>query len=127
MIRLSLSVFALIAMVTLFASSPAAQEAKGLKGTYSTMLMDEKWTIAFDGDKKFIVKKKDELMVEGTYKVSKDEIEFTDKKGLIAAPETKVGTYRWKLENKKLTFTKIKDEVEGREKGLTSSPWTAEK
>ncbi|MBM3997133.1 MAG: hypothetical protein FJ303_23730 [Planctomycetes bacterium] len=126
MIRLSLSVFALIALVTLFASSPAAQEAKGLKGTFSTMLMDEKWTIAFDGDKKFIVKKKDELMVEGTYKVTKDEIEFTDKKGLIAAPET-VGTYRWKLENKKLTFTKIKDEVEGREKGLTSSPWTAEK
>lgn len=126
MIRPSLCPLALIALVSLDGWS-AAQEKEVLKGTYSTTLMAEKWTITFDGESRFTVKKKDELMVEGTYKATKDRIEFIDRKGPIAAAKAKAGKYQWKREGKKLTFTTVEDEVKGREMALTSSPWTAEK
>lgn len=127
MIRLWLCALTLIALVSLDGSSHAAQKKKELKGTFFTFLMDEKWSITFDGKSKFIVKKKNELMVEGSYKIRKEEIEFTDKKGPIAAVKEKAGKYEWNLDGKKLTFKKIEDDVKGRELGLTSSAWTAEK
>ena len=63
-------------------------------------------------------------VVEGTYRVSKDEIEFTDEKGPFAGTgDAKTGTYKWKLEGGKLTFTKVKDESEGRSRVLTAGAW----
>jgi hypothetical protein len=104
----------------------AAQVAQFPKGTFSASIRGEKVTLAFDGKDKFTVKRQDEVLVEGTYKAAKEQIEFTDVKGPIASPAAKPGKYQWKLEGKKLTFTKVEDESEGRAKSLTAEAWVME-
>jgi hypothetical protein len=97
------------------------------RGTYSAKLGEDKWSIRFEEKGKYTVLLKGEPVVEGTYKVKKDTISFQNEKGKFADPEAKrVGTYRWKLKGKSITFTKVKDENEGRVKALTSGPWTKE-
>src|SRR5262245_16283069 len=82
------------------------------------------WAVTFDGEGKFTVTRADKDVVEGTYKVNKDQIELTDEKGPFAGKDdAKTGTYKWKLENDKLTFTKVKDESEGRSRILTAGAW----
>jgi hypothetical protein len=82
------------------------------------------WTVNFDGKGKVIVTRAGREVVEGTYKVNKDEIDFTDEKGPFAGEgDAKTGTYKWKLEGAQLTFTKVKDESEGRSRILTAGPW----
>jgi|SRR5215216_2157787 len=80
------------------------------------------WALTFDGKGQFTVTQNGEDGVQGTYKVTKDKIEFMDQKGPLAEAG-KVGTYTWKLAGKSLTFTKIKDEAEGRSQSLTGGPW----
>jgi hypothetical protein len=127
MTRLPLIIVVLIALGSPIAPGSAGEDAKALKGTFATTFMREKWTITFDGDKMFTVKKKGELMVAGAYKVDKDRITFDDQSGPLASEKNSPGTYKWKLLNKRLTFTKIKDQVEGRVLALTSDPWTETK
>jgi hypothetical protein len=81
------------------------------------------------GDKqRFVLSKEDgETLVEGIYKVAKDQIEFTDEKGPFASKDAKPGKYKWQLAGKELSFTKVEDESEGRTKGITGSAWTLEK
>ncbi len=95
------------------------------KGTFSLKAPDETvWAIKFDGKGKYTVTRDGKELVEGTYKITKDEIEFTDVKGGSAEQgDKKTGTYKWKLAEKKLTFTKAKDEAQGRSTILTSGPW----
>ena len=96
-------------------------------GTYSAKLGEDKWSIRFDKKGKYTVLLKGESVVEGTYKVKEDTISFQNEKGKFGDPEPKrVGTYRWKLKGKSLTFTKVKDDNDGRVKALTSGPWTKE-
>ena len=45
----------------------------------------------------------------------------------MAAKGSKPGKYKWKLEDKTLSFTRIEDESEGRSKGVTGTTWTLEK
>jgi hypothetical protein len=54
-------------------------------------------------------------------------LEFKDEKGSIASKDAKPGKYKWKLDDKKLTFTKVEDESEGRSKGITGTTWTLQK
>lgn len=65
--------------------------------------------------------------VEGTYKVTKDEIEFTDEKGTNADKAAGPGTYKWKLDGDKVTFTKVKDKSKGRSEALTAGAWERKK
>ena len=81
------------------------------------------WTISFDGKGKVTVFREDKEVVKVDYKVTKDEIEFSNETGEIADKDAKPGTYKWKLDGKKLTFTKIKDDAEGRAQALTSGSW----
>jgi hypothetical protein len=82
------------------------------------------WAVNFDGQGKVTVNRAGKGVIEGTYKVNKDEIELTDEKGPFAGTgDAKTGTYRWKLEGGKLTFTKVKDESEGRSRVLTAGAW----
>jgi len=84
--------------------------------------------LKFDEKGRFALTDKDgKTLVEGAYKVTKDQIEFTDEKGPFAAKDAKPGKYKWKLEEKKLSFTKVEDESEGRSKGITGTTWTLEK
>jgi hypothetical protein len=94
------------------------------KGTFAATVNGDEWALRFDGKGKVIVTHKDNEVVEGKYKVVKDEVEFTDVKGPYAEKgAAKTGTYQWKLADKKLTFTKVKDEARGRSGTLTSGPW----
>lgn len=95
------------------------------KGTFTVMDPGAiVWAVNFDGKDKFTVTRADKDVLEGTYKVNKDEIELTDEKGPFAGEgDAKTGTYKWKLEDGKLTFTKVKDESKGRFRVLTAGAW----
>ena len=85
------------------------------------------WEVKVDGKDKFTVTRDGTEAVEGTYKVTKDEIEFTDEKGPVAEKAAGPGTYKWKLDGDKLTFTKVKDKSEGRSGALTAGAWERKK
>src|SRR6266576_3766021 len=114
--------------LVLAGGASVAQGAEFQQGSYSgTRLRGEKVVLRFDHEGKFILTDKDgKTLVEGTYKVMKDQIEFTDEKGPMAAKGAKPGKYKWKLEDKALSFTKVEDESEGRSKGITGTTWTLE-
>jgi hypothetical protein len=95
------------------------------KGTFTVKDPDGTvWAVNFDGKDKVTVSRAGKEVVEGTYKVNKEEIEFTDEKGPFAGKgDAKTGTYKWKLEGAKLTFTKVKDESKGRSRVLMAGVW----
>jgi hypothetical protein len=105
------------------------EQSKFQQGSYSgTLPRGDKVAFKFDDKGNFVLTDKvGKALVEGTYKVMKDQIEFTDEKGPIASKDARPGKYNWKLEDKKLSFTKVEDESEGRSKGLTGTTWTLEK
>ncbi|MFO0966837.1 MAG: hypothetical protein U0793_14790 [Gemmataceae bacterium] len=108
----------------------AGETGGGVKGAFSRKLDDDAvWTIHLDGKGKFKVERDGELGLEGTYKVTKDQMEITDEKGKFLSPDAadKTGTYKWKLEGDKLTFTKVKDSNKGRSEALLSGPWERKK
>jgi hypothetical protein len=115
-------------VVCLLVGVTVAGEATAFpSGTYSTKLGEDKWSIRFDKKGNYTVLLKGEAVVEGKYKVKNDTISFGNEKGKLADEDRKnVGTYRWKLKGKAITFTKVKDTNDGREKALTSGPWTKE-
>jgi hypothetical protein len=98
------------------------------RGTYSTKVGEDKVSIRFEEKGKYVVLFKGESVVEGMYKVKKDTISFQAEKGKFADKDAakQVGTYRWKLDGKNLTFKKVEDENGGRAKALTSGTWTKE-
>jgi hypothetical protein len=112
-------------LVAVLGSAGAAGAEEFPKGTFTQKGPDETvFSIMFDGKGKFAVRAGDMEVVEGTYKVTKDEIEFTDVKGPAAGKgDDKIGSYKWKFADKKLTFTKVKDEAKGRSNALTSGTW----
>jgi hypothetical protein len=94
------------------------------KGTFSTEQNGTEWSIKFDDGGKFTVSRADEPVVEGKFKVTKDEIELSEETGPRADQGAKPGKYTWKLDGKKLTFTKVEDESIGRVRALTTGLWT---
>lgn len=122
--------FILVALTLLLtAIGPVARAAEFQKGSYSAVLpRGDKVTLLFDDNGKFTLKKEDgKVLVAGTYKVTKTQIEFTDETGPLAAKDAKPGKYEWKLESGKLTFSIVEDESQGRSNGLTRPTWTAQK
>ena len=109
-----------------------AVDAKKLIGKWEPkdLPAGAKATVEFTKDGKLLINftfgdKSDK--VEGTYKVTKDEIEFTDEKGPLAEKAAGPGTYKWKLDGDKVTFTKVKDKSEGRSGALTAGAWERKK
>ena len=110
------------------AATGTATAADFPKGTFTLKeTKDDSWAVKFDGTGKFTVTLNGKEEVEGTYKVTKDEIEFTDEKGLNADKAAGPGTYKWKLDGDKVTFTKVKDKSEGRSGALTAGAWERKK
>ncbi len=60
--------------------------------------------------------------VAGTYKTENNTIQFTDKEGQMACPETVTGTYKFTLQNDELKLELIKDECTGRPQ-MAAVPW----
>ena len=105
-----------------------AGDVGDLKGACSAKLGEDTWTIRFDGKGKFSVAMAKKEVVAGIYKVAKDEVDFTDESGELAEKgDAQTGKYKWKLAEGKLTFKKVADKGEGREKALTGATWNLEK
>ena len=85
------------------------------------------WAMKVDGKDKFTVSRDGKEAVEGSYKATKDEIEFTDEKGPAADKAAGPGTYKWKLDGDKINFTKVKDKSEGRAGAITAGAWERKK
>jgi hypothetical protein len=86
------------------------------------------WTLSEYGRMKLTLDGK--VKVEGKYTSTADELTITDEKGEISCNNSsgsETGTYKWMLENKKLTLTVVDDKCEGRRKFLTRTPWMKEK
>ncbi|HEV8442131.1 MAG TPA: hypothetical protein VGQ27_01585 [Steroidobacteraceae bacterium] len=105
------------ATMTLFATTASA--ADPLTGTY----MAGDFTLNFDGGH-FRGSQKNQVMVEGDYKVKGHQLEVTDRSGPWACPATQVGTYSMESKGKTLTLKKIADVCEGRIGSLTPKAWT---
>src|SRR5437899_2766955 len=101
----------LVLSILLAASASIAQAAEFQPAAYSrTRPNGQTVTLTFDSKGKFVLTDKDgKTLVEGSYKLIKDQIEFTDEKGPVASKEAKPGKYRWKLDGKKLNFTRVED------------------
>lgn len=113
------------ALLGLCLAGRAAAADEFPKGTFAIKTSDgAEWAVTFDDKGKFTAKHDGELGVKGSYKITKDEIEFTDEDGPFATKgDDKTYTYKWKLDGKKLTFTKVKDENEGRVGVITGGSW----
>jgi len=125
MMRLHKSLVAAALAFLWLGPTSLARAAEFPKGTFTVKDPGgAAWAVTFDGKGKVSVTRADREVIEGTYKVNKDEIELTDEKGPFAGTgDAKTGTYKWKLEGGKLTFTKVKDESEGRARILTAGAW----
>jgi hypothetical protein len=119
---------AIVAAVVWLAFSPVAGAGEFPKGTF-TASPQKDWSIRFEDQGKLTVLRGGKTVVEGTYKVSDNEVTLTDVKGLYAAKEEgeKTGKYRWKLEGGKLRFTVVEDQSKGRELLLTMNEWVGPK
>jgi hypothetical protein len=106
----------------------AADEPEFPRGTF-TASVQKSWSLKFEEKEKLTVMSVGKVLVEGTYKVTKDEVTLTDVSGPFAAKEKelKSGTYKWKVENGKLKFTLVKDKSKGRELLLTTNEWEEKK
>jgi hypothetical protein len=115
----------LIALVSFWFAAVGTAIAEDFpKGTFSIKGPDgATWALTFDGMGKVVVTADGKEAVEATYKATGDQVEFTDVKGPRANPGAGPGTYKWKLDGDKLTFTKVKDGNDGRAGALTSGAW----
>ena len=116
-----------VLFIVLLALDTVARTADFKKGTYSATAGGTKWSIRYADNSKVTVTKDGAALVEGTYKVTGDLLEVTDESGPMACGgEQKTGKYKWKLEGKNLTFTKVEDECEGRANAMTAQAWVQE-
>jgi hypothetical protein len=114
-------------LIVLLALDTAAGTGDFKKGTYSVTAGGVKWSLRYDDNSKVTVSRDGSAVVEGTYKVTGDLLEVTDEKGPMACGgEQKTGKYKWKLEGKNLTFTKVEDECGGRANAMTGQTWLQE-
>jgi len=107
-----------------FASVAAAGATEFPKGTFTVRTSEgATWALGFYERGKFTLTREGRQAVAGTYSVDHDVVEFSDEKGPAAGKgNLQIGSYKWKLEGKKLTFKRVKDANRGREMILTSDP-----
>ena len=122
---MNLSMLSSLLSIAAFMGCTATIQAEDFpKGKFSNKGPDgATWSIDFDGKGKASVLRDDKEFVKVTYKATKDEIEFSHETGDNADKNAKPGTYKWKLDGKKLTFTKVSDDAEGRVQALTTGSW----
>ena len=114
----------LAAICFLLAAGPALAADEFPTGTFT--LKDSEgavWEVTFDGKGKFKVTRDGVDRAAGPYKATKDTLEILDPGESAPKDARAPATYKWKLDGKKLTFTKVKDDIEGRAKVVTHGPW----
>lgn len=81
-------------------------------------------SITFDGKGQYKLNQGGTFKVSGTYTISGDEIEVTDKTGPWTCPKDKrSGSYHWQTTLTGLAFTKIADECDARSTPMITGPW----
>ncbi|MBI3959290.1 MAG: hypothetical protein HY328_10820 [Chloroflexi bacterium] len=133
-----------MALATSAEEMETAQQAALPPGIYTTTLAAEDippafpaeaipllsgaWEMNFTDAGRFTVAKDDEVVVEGHYTSTQDEVVLTDERGPLACgkPGAETGRYRWQLADEMLTLTVVADECDGRAVILTAHPWPAQ-
>lgn len=88
------------------------------------------WGMTFAAENQYRISKDGNVLVEGRFASTKEQLTLTDEKGPLAcSPQSglETGTYKWSYEEKKLTLTAVEDGCEGRRFILTLHPWRKEK
>jgi hypothetical protein len=82
-------------------------------------------TVTFDGKGQFRVVDKGSMVVSGQYSATGGKVKITDAEGPWACTKAgeATGTYRWKLDDAKLTFTTVADHCQDRLQSLTKTKW----
>jgi hypothetical protein len=101
-----------------YATGAAFAQNKFPIGTYSSGEFIV--TFAADGNHSFAMN--GEVMVKGAYVIKDNVIELTDLEGQFACSGV-TGKYKWKAQEKSLSFEKVADECEGRA-GALAQTWT---
>jgi hypothetical protein len=119
--QLSAGIYSMNVTKDMFPQNTSEEHLKALVGKWE-------WTLTEDGSMKLTLDGK--VKVEGKYSSTSEEVKITDEKGEIACsnnPGSETGTYKWMLENNKLTLTVVEDKCEGRKNFLTHGSWRKEK
>lgn len=114
----------LLSLALLAGRTAAADEFP--KGTFALKVGATDWTITFGEKGKYTVTTDGSERSVGIYKATRDEIKLTDTHppGFVGDKTlTATGTYKWKLDGKKLTFTLVKDDNKARVEIVTAGPW----
>jgi len=87
------------------------------------------WELALGNDNRYQVSKDGNLMLEGHYASTKDQIALTDEGGPAAClePGQETGTYKWSVNGQTLTLTPMDDKCGGRSLVLTTHSLTKQK
>jgi hypothetical protein len=126
--RLSIP-FVLIASLALAAAEGADQVTTTntadqlAPATYQAQVGDAEWVLQYHERGRLTVSRDGKTAVEGSYKISADEVTVLDVKGPMACPPDQTGRYKWKLDGERLTLTVIEDACDGRSGAFTKLTW----
>ena len=92
-------------------------------GRYVTQLDEDEWMLSFTAAEVSVFKNGEQVILSD-YRVSENEIEFSNDRGVFACVGgVSSGKYRWRFQGVNLTFTNLNDECPGRISVLTSNLW----
>jgi hypothetical protein len=82
------------------------------------------YTLKFERNGALCVTKSGVALVEGTYRVKGDQLQFTDRRGPFACTGKgqATGTYGWSIEAEMLRFSKLEDSCTDRAQSF-AEPW----
>ena len=114
---------AVVLVLSMFSIAFAAQFPTG---RYVTQLEGDEWTISFTTVEASVYKN-DQQVILSDYRVSQNEIEFSNERGVYACiGAVSTGRYTWRFDGVNLTFINLDDECPGRILVLTSNSWRLE-
>jgi hypothetical protein len=112
--------FTAAAVVVVMAVCDVAVAADFPAGTYEASDI----AMTFDAKGHYTLTQGGIFKVSGTYTVTGDEIDMTDKRGPWTCPKGKrTGSYHWETTLTGLAFTKIADDCDARSTPMTTGPW----
>jgi len=90
-------------------------------GAYTKEVDGSTWLLTWDEKGRVELSMNGNVVVESKATLKGNRVFFQDSNGPLA--EEKPGSYEWSAQNGELTFKKIKDDSQGREKVLTTGAW----
>ncbi len=108
--------------VAYYSASLQKNKKNNLKvGRYTKELGGKSWLLTLDVKGNLQLAMNGNVVVKSNVTLKGNQISIKDSGGPLAAKTP--GTYKWDFQKGKLTFQKIKDDSNGREKVLTTGAW----